>query len=171
MGLTHRLDLLCAKGSCSSRRRPFSYSSSFSMVSSPILAFSRWIRSSRGSCSPGWVLRAAVPAAKNSSRHRLRVAAVTPSCRLSVSRSSPRSRRMTAWVFRWAENRPVGRSCRGGSAAGRPRWPLRSLALAPLPAELRSIVLCPWTYLNSFRGIVSPKCVSKKPRAVQLFHK
>jgi len=38
----------------------------------------------------------------------------------------------------------------------------RIVALAPLPAELRSIVLYPWTYVNSFRGIVSPKCVSKE---------
>src|SRR5262249_30203660 len=79
-------------------------SSSLSMVSSPTLARSRAISSSRPSA--GRLLRAAWPAARKSSRQPERVAAVTPSSRESSSRSSPRRRRRTAAVLRWEEKRP-----------------------------------------------------------------
>lgn len=46
-------------------------------------------------------------------------------------------------------------------AAVNSRRPLGSLALGPLPANLRSIVLHPWTWLDYFHAILSTKCVSK----------
>ena len=79
-------------------------SSSLSMVSSPTLARSRAISSSRSSA--GRLFRAAWPPARKSSRQPERVAAVTPSSRERSSRSSPRRRRRTASVLRWAEKRP-----------------------------------------------------------------
>src|SRR5690606_36115220 len=50
--------------------------------------------------------RPAWPAARNSSRHRESVAAVTPSSRESSSRASPRRRRRTASALRLEEHRP-----------------------------------------------------------------
>src|SRR5690606_21255471 len=75
--------------------------------------------------------RPAWPAARNSSRHRESVAAVTPSSRESSSRASPRRRRRTASALRLEENRPrsfpdfcfpIGTPFRGHHAAvGCPR--------------------------------------------------
>src|SRR4029453_10481476 len=54
----------------------------------------------------GRLARAASPAARNESRHEVSVAAVTPSERDTVSRSSPRSRRSTASLLRCRDIRP-----------------------------------------------------------------
>src|SRR5579884_2399645 len=102
--LAHGLDLRDAKGWPASARSARSRSSSFSMVSSPILARSRARSSSRASVArlrtPAW------PAARNRSRHCASVAAVTPSSRLSASRASPRRMRSTTSVFRREDQRP-----------------------------------------------------------------
>src|SRR5262249_20688724 len=79
-------------------------SSSLSMVSSPTLARSRAISSSRSSV--GRLFRAAWPPARKSSRQPARVAAVTPSSRARSSRLSPRRRRRTVAALRGAEKRP-----------------------------------------------------------------
>src|SRR5579883_2819134 len=102
--LAHGLDLRDAKGWPASARSARSRSSSFSMVSSPILARSRARSSSRASVArlrtPAW------PAARNRSRHCASVAALTPSSRLSASRASPRRMRSTTSVFRREDQRP-----------------------------------------------------------------
>src|SRR5262249_47037886 len=100
-GPAYRLSLLGAKG-WSARQRWSS--SSLSMVSSPTLACSRAISSSRSSTAR--LLRAAWPAARKSSRQPARVAAVTPSSREGRSRVSPRRRRGAVGALRGAEKRP-----------------------------------------------------------------
>src|SRR5262249_53499827 len=100
-GLAYLFRLLGTKGRSARHRW---VSSSLSMVSSPTLARSRAISSSRSSA--GRLLRAAWPPARKSSLQADRVAAVTPSSRESSSRSSPRRRRRTVSVLRRAEKRP-----------------------------------------------------------------
>src|SRR5262249_13755547 len=100
-GLAYLFRLLGTKGRSA---RPLWGSNSLSMVSSPTLARSRAISSSRSSA--GRLLRAAWPAARKSSLQADMVAAVTPSSRESSSRSSPRRRRRTVSVLRRAEKRP-----------------------------------------------------------------
>src|SRR5262249_46386129 len=100
-GLAYRLGLLGTKGR--SARQRWS-SSSLSLVSSPTLARSRAISSSRSSV--GRLFRAAWPPARKSSRQPARVAAVTPSSRARSSRLSPRRRRRTVAALRGAEKRP-----------------------------------------------------------------
>src|SRR3712207_6197851 len=100
----HRLDLLWAKGRPLSSRAILASSSSRSSSISPSRALSR----SLSSTSPvaGRVARLASPAARKASRQPLSVAAVTPSERETVSRSSPRSSRRTASRLRWRDMRP-----------------------------------------------------------------
>src|SRR3954462_1583875 len=74
------------------------------MVSWPTFDRRRAISSSRSSA--GRLFMAAVLPPRKLSRQPERVAAVTPSSRESVSRSSPRRSRRTASVFRLAEKRP-----------------------------------------------------------------
>src|SRR5262249_20690780 len=100
-GLAYRLVLLGTKGRSAWQRW---VSSSLSMVSSPTLARSRAISSSRSLA--GRLLRAAWPAARKSSRQPARVAAVTPSSRERSSRLSARRRRRTVAALRGAEKRP-----------------------------------------------------------------
>src|SRR4051812_18548261 len=71
---------------------------------SPSLAFSRSVSSA--SPAVDRVARLASPADKKVSCHPLRVAAVTPRARESISRSSPRNRRNTASHLRWRDIRP-----------------------------------------------------------------
>src|SRR5689334_5662694 len=94
-GLAYRLGLLGTKGRSPRHRW---VSSSLSMVSSPTLARSRAISSSRSSV--GRLFNAAWPPARKSSRQPERVAAVTPSSRARSSRSSPRRSRRTVVVLR-----------------------------------------------------------------------
>ena len=108
--LAHRLDLRRAKGAPASRRAIFSRNSSVSMVISPTFPFSRVISSSRSSRSCSFSVAAAANKAR--SRHCDNRAAVTLSSRASSSSGSPRSRRLTARSFRFAEKR-----CGGGPAA------------------------------------------------------
>src|SRR5690606_33722555 len=82
----------------------FSRSSSTSIVSSPILAFSRRFSSSSGEGSR--LFRFASAPKRNASFHSDSFAAVTPSSRDSVSRSSPFSSRRTASAFLLAVYRP-----------------------------------------------------------------
>jgi hypothetical protein len=74
------------------------------VVISPILDLMREISTSRSSLSrlrrPTW------PLARNFSLHCDITAAVTPSSRLSESRSSPRSNRSTTSIFRREDHRP-----------------------------------------------------------------
>src|SRR5262245_6973782 len=100
-GLADRLGLLGTKG-WSARQRWSS--SSLSLVSSPTLALSRAISSTRSSV--GRLFSAAWPPARKSSRQPARVAAVTPRSRASGSRLSPRRRRRTVAAVRGAEKRP-----------------------------------------------------------------
>src|ERR671938_788767 len=103
-GPAHGRDLRRAKGRPLSRAAILASNSSRSSSISPNLAFRR----SLSSPSPvvGRVARLASPAARKVSRHPLSVAAVTPSARESVSKSSPRSRRRTAPRLRWRDMRP-----------------------------------------------------------------
>ena len=80
------------------------------MVISPTFPFSRVISSSRSSRSCSFSVAAAANKAR--SRHCDNRAAVTLSSRASSSSGSPRSRRLTARSFRFAEKR-----CGGGPAA------------------------------------------------------
>src|SRR5690606_21043984 len=82
----------------------YSRSSSTSIVRSPILAFSRRFSSSSGEGSR--VFRFASAPRRNASFHSDSFAAVTPSSRDSVSRSSPFSSRRTASAFLLAVYRP-----------------------------------------------------------------
>src|SRR5688572_24457122 len=102
-GLAHRLDLLCRKGWLVSSRPIFSRKSSISMVDSP--SFSRRRPISRSRLSSGCCFIASWPASRKASRQVVRRAAGIPSSRDSRSSASPRSRRSTASVFFWAENR------------------------------------------------------------------
>ena len=103
-GAAQPLRLLVTKGRPLSRCWHFWPSSSLSMVSWPTLAWRRATSSSRSSA--GRLFRAAVPPSRKASRQEESVAAMTPSSLERVSRSSPRSRRRTASVFRLAEKRP-----------------------------------------------------------------
>src|SRR4051795_6738865 len=103
-GPAHRRDLRRAKGRLASRAAILASSNSRSSSISPSLAFSRSLSSP--SPSVDRVARLASPAATNVSCHPVRVAAVAPSARESVSRSSPRSRRNTASRLRWRDMRP-----------------------------------------------------------------
>src|SRR5690606_33068089 len=99
--------------------------SSSLIVRSPTRALSLSTSSSAAVLSRDF--RPAWPAARNSSRHRESVAAVTPSSRESSSRASPRRGRRTASALRLEENRPrsfpdfcfpIGTPFRGHHAAG-----------------------------------------------------
>src|SRR5215207_3492366 len=103
-GPAHGRDLRRAKGRLASRAAILASNSSRSSSISPSLALSRSVSSA--SPSVGRVARLASPAATKVSRHPVRVAAVTPSARESISRSSPRSRRRTASRLRWRDRRP-----------------------------------------------------------------
>src|SRR4051794_4743848 len=93
-----------AKGRLASRAAILASSNSRSSSISPSLALSRSVSSA--SPSVGRVARLASPAATKVSRHPVRVAAVTPSARERISRSSPRNRRSTASRLRWRDMRP-----------------------------------------------------------------
>src|SRR5215204_5176296 len=103
-GPAHGRDLRRAKGRLASRAAILASNSSRSSSISPSLALSRSVSSA--SPSVGRVARLASPAATKVSRHPVRVAAVTPSARESISRSSPRNRRSTASRLRWRDMRP-----------------------------------------------------------------
>src|ERR671933_395984 len=103
-GPAHGRDLRARKGRFASRAAILASSSSRSRSISPSLALRRLV-----SISAPWVgrvARLASPAARKASGLALRVAAVTPSARETVSRSSPRSRRRTASRLRWRDRRP-----------------------------------------------------------------
>src|SRR3954470_23873132 len=103
-GPAHRRDLRRAKGRLASRAAILASSSSRSSSISPSLALSRSV----SSASPlvDRVARLGSPAARKVACHPVRVAAVTPSARESVSRSSPRSIRSTVSRLRWRDMRP-----------------------------------------------------------------
>src|SRR3954463_15091776 len=103
-GPAHRRDLRRAKGRLASRAAILASSNSRSSSISPSLAFRRSV----SSASPlvGRVTRLASPAETKVSCHPVRAAAVTPSARESISRSSPRNRRRTASRLRWRDMRP-----------------------------------------------------------------
>src|SRR5215208_5005994 len=103
-GPAHRRDLRRAKGRLASRAAILASSNSRSSSISPSLALSRSVSSA--SPSVDRVARLASPAATKVSCHPVRVAAVAPSARESVSRSSPRSIRSTASRLRWRDMRP-----------------------------------------------------------------
>src|SRR3954470_4121316 len=107
----HGLRLPRAKGRPASSRAIFSFSRSRSISAAPSLAFSRSLSSS--SPVTARVVRAASPPARKPSCQTVSVAAVTPSSRETVSRSSPRSSRSTAAVFRWRDILPP---CPGATA-------------------------------------------------------
>src|SRR5215211_3074731 len=103
-GPAHGRDLRRAKGRLASKAAILASSNSRSSSISPSLALSRSL--SRSAPSVGRVARLASPAATKVSCHPVRVAAVTPSARESISRSSPRNRRNTASRLRWRDMRP-----------------------------------------------------------------
>src|SRR3954466_27928 len=103
-GPAHRRDLRRAKGRLASRDAILASRNSRSSSITPSLAFSRSVSSA--SPSVDRVARLASPAEKKVSCQPLRVAAVTPSARESISRSSPRNRRNTASRLRWRDMRP-----------------------------------------------------------------
>src|SRR4051812_36225201 len=103
-GPAHRRDRRRAKGRLASRAAILASSNSRSSSISPSLALSRSVSSA--SPSVDRVARLASPAATKLSCHPVRVAAVAPSARESVSRSSPRNRRSTASRLRWRDRRP-----------------------------------------------------------------
>src|SRR5688572_22038419 len=103
-GPAHGRDLRRAKGRLASKAAILASSNSRSSSISPSLALSRSL--SRSAPSVGRVARLASPAATKVSCHPVRVAAVTPSARESISRSSPRNRRSTASRLRWRDMRP-----------------------------------------------------------------
>src|SRR5690606_37220148 len=128
-GAAQSLDFRQGKGDSASSARALSLASSSLIVRSPTRALSLSTSSSAAVLSRDF--RPAWPAARNSSRHRESVAAVTPSSRESSSRASPRRRRRTASALRLEENRPrsfpdfcfpIGTPFRGHHAAvGCPR--------------------------------------------------
>src|SRR2546423_4209825 len=93
-GAAHDLRLRGTKGRSLSSRAIFSFSGSRSISAAPSLAFSRSLSSS--SPVTARVVRAASPAARKASCQLVNVAAVTPSSRETVSRSSPRNSHSTA---------------------------------------------------------------------------
>src|SRR5690606_16715728 len=103
-GAAPSLDFRQGKGDSASSARALSLASSSLIVRSPTSALSLSTSSSAAVLSRDF--RPAWPAARNSSRHRESVAAVTPSSRESSSRASPRRRRRTASALRLEENRP-----------------------------------------------------------------
>src|SRR3954447_11961391 len=103
-GPAHGRDLRRAKGRLASRAAILASSNSRSSSIAPSFAFRRSV--SIASPSVDRVARLASPAATKVSCHPLRVAAVTPSARESVSRSSPRNRRSTASRLRLRDIRP-----------------------------------------------------------------
>src|SRR6202040_2143229 len=103
-GAAHRFHLRRPKGRPPSSLVIFCSSSSCLRSISPSRAFRRSLSSV--SPSVGWLVSAASPAARNASRHVVSVAAVTPSERDTVSRSSPRSKRSTASRLRCRDMRP-----------------------------------------------------------------
>src|SRR5512144_1108287 len=141
--LAHGLDLRRAKGAPASRRAIFSRNSSVSMVISPTFPFSRTILSSRSSRSRS--SSAASAANKVRSRHSDNRAAVTLSSRATSSSGSPRSSRLTARSFRFAEKR-----CPNGPPAdlsppasrGRSDKPAGSVVPSSVIPSIRLSFLC-----------------------------
>src|SRR5215213_8863023 len=103
-GPAHGRDLRRAKGRLASKAAILASSNSRSSSISPSFAFRRSVSSA--SPAVDRVARLASPAATKVSCHPVRVAAVTPSARERISRSSPRSRRNTASRLRWRDMRP-----------------------------------------------------------------
>src|SRR5215210_5361940 len=103
-GPAHGRDLRRAKGRLASRAAILASSNSRSSSISPSLALSRSVSSA--SPSVDRIARLASPATTKVSCHSVRVAAVTPSARESISRSSPRNRRRTASRLRLRDMRP-----------------------------------------------------------------
>jgi len=100
--LAHFLSLLRDKGRFCSSLLIFSRRSSDSIGASPSFSRSRFISSVSGS---SLLLMAACPAERKSSLHREMRAAVVPHSLERSSKSSPRRRRKTIWLFDLAENR------------------------------------------------------------------
>src|SRR5512144_720676 len=141
--LAHGLDLRRAKGAPASRRAIFSRNSSVCMVISPTFPFSRAISLSRSSRSRSF--SAASAASKARSCHSDNRAAVTLSSRATSSSGSPRSSRLTARSFRFAEKR-----CPGGPPAdwsppsswGRSDKPAGSVVPSSVIPSIRLSFLC-----------------------------
>src|SRR3989441_3094958 len=117
-GAAHGFDLRQAKGRAASMRWIFSRSNSLLMLRSATKDFSRWVSSFSTSASRA--LRLASPPSRNWSRQPDRVAAVTPSSRERVSRSSPRSNRRIAAALRLADQRPRPSRRSSGAPPGLP---------------------------------------------------
>ena len=112
------------------------------MVISPTFPFSRAISSSRSSRSCSF--SAASAASKARSRHSDNRAAVTLSSRASSSRGSPRSSRLTARSFRFAEKRRAGGPPTDSSPPaswGRSDKPAGSVPFSSIPS-IRLSFLC-----------------------------
>src|SRR3954471_23834386 len=103
-GAAHGLRLRRAKGRLASRMAIFSFSRSRSISAAPSFTFSRSLSSS--SPVAARVVRTASPPARKTSCQPVSVAAVTPSSRETVSRSSPRNSRSTAALLRWRDILP-----------------------------------------------------------------
>src|SRR5450759_1758204 len=101
--LAHRLDLLWAKGRLPSSAAILASSSSFSIVISPTLDFSRAISSLRSSRSRSFNAVAAPASAR--SRHSVSLATDTFICRATRSSGSPRNSRATIAILRCTEKR------------------------------------------------------------------
>src|SRR5215208_6884616 len=143
----HGLRLRRAKGRPASRRAIFSCSRSRSISAAPSLAFSRSLSSS--SPVAARVVRAASPAVRKASCQPVSVAAVTPSSRETVSRSSPRNNRSTAAVLRWRDILPPRPSttaphpgARSASPGPAPTWFICS-SMAHLSCGNRPLARCP----------------------------
>src|SRR3954451_10710978 len=121
----HGLRLPRTKGRPASKRTIFSFSRSRSISAAPSLAFSRSLSSS--SPVAARLVRAASPPARKASCQPLSVAAVTPSSRETVSKSSPRNSRSPAAVLRWRDILPPRPS------ATAPDPGPRSASLGPAP--------------------------------------
>src|SRR6478735_3583542 len=143
----HGLRLPRAKGRPASRRAIFSFSRSRSISAAPSLAFSRSLSSS----SPvvARVVRAASPPARKASCQPVSVAAVTPSSRETVSRSSPRNSRSTAALLRWRDILPPRPGAtapdpcaRAASPGPAPTWFIWS-SMAHLSCGNRPLARCP----------------------------
>src|SRR5512132_2564415 len=162
--LAHGLDLRRAKGAPALRRAIFSRNSSVSMVISPTFPFSRTISSSRSSRSRSF---SAASAASNArSRHCDSRAAVTLSSRATSSSGSPRSSRLTARSFRFAEKR-----CPGGPPAdlsppaswGRSAKPASSVPFSSIPSIRLSYVCGPFNRSRlSPPTLTHPTCGDKE---------
>src|SRR5271166_3217634 len=124
----------------------FSFSRSRSISAAPSRAFSRSLSSS--SPVAGFVVSAASPAARNASRQAVSVAAVTPSPRDTVSRSSPRNSRSTAATLRGRDILPPRPGAATPDSCGRSASPGRvstfvSWSMIHLSRGNRPLTRCP----------------------------